>query len=67
MRQAREEPTPDSDLKGCNLTVPKLHILLVQSAYTGTTLRPKYILFGYMDPSTASKGEMKVGGARVLI
>ena len=30
--------------------VPKQYILWPQSTYMETTLRPKYILFGYMDP-----------------
>ena len=30
--------------------VPKWYILWAQCAYIGSTLRPKYILFGYMDP-----------------
>ena len=30
--------------------VPKWYILWPQSTHIGTTLRPTYILFGYMDP-----------------
>ena len=30
--------------------VPKYYIRRAQCTYIGSTLRPKYILFGYMDP-----------------
>ena len=30
--------------------VPKWEVLWAQCTYIGSSLRPKYILFGYMDP-----------------
>ena len=36
--------------KALRVHVPKEYILWAQGTYIGTTLGPKYILFGYMDP-----------------
>ena len=46
------DPLKGTKLRSITLRVhvPKQYTLWPQSTYIGTTLRPKYILFGYMDP-----------------
>ena len=62
------EPDDASNISVRDLTLrvhaPKLYILWPQSTYIGTTLRPKCILFGYMDPKEEGRVGLRAQGTQ---